>query len=144
MLTTGTFLGGLIHIGDLCHPAGRMGQGPCLALSKRLRGMGLVIGRLKTGTPPRLDGRTINWSILEEQRGDDPPIAFSFLTGEITTSQVSCFLTATNRRTHFVIEENLSRSPIYSGRIESVGPRYCPSIEDKVVRFRDNTIARYR
>ncbi|MEG9883682.1 MAG: tRNA uridine-5-carboxymethylaminomethyl(34) synthesis enzyme MnmG [Hyphomicrobiales bacterium] len=137
VLTTGTFLGGLIHIGELCRPAGRMGQGPCLALSKRLRSMGLAMGRLKTGTPPRLDGRTIDWSILEEQRGDNPPVAFSFLTGEITTSQVSCFLTATNRRTHSVIEDNLSRSPIYSGRIESAGPRYCPSIEDKVVRFRD-------
>ena len=135
VLTTGTFLKGVIHIGEQRIPAGRIDEVPSIGLSDRLYGAGLSMGRLKTGTPARLDGRTIDWASLEEQRGDDPPIPFSFLTDAITTPQVSCFLTATTAQTHKVIEDNLDLAPIYSGQIEGVGPRYCPSIEDKVVRF---------
>ncbi len=137
VLTTGTFLRGLIHIGERKIPAGRIGEAPALGLSTRLYGLGLRMGRLKTGTPPRLDGRTIDWGGLEVQRGDDPPQPFSFLTERITTPQVVCHITHTTRATHAIIEENLSRAPMYSGQIESVGPRYCPSIEDKVVRFKE-------
>ncbi len=135
VLTTGTFLGGLIHIGERKIPAGRVGEAPSLALAGTLRGFGLRIGRLKTGTPPRLDGRTIDWAALDVQHGDDPPVPFSFLTRKVTTPQVPCHITATTPATHAIIRENLSRAPIYTGQIESVGPRYCPSIEDKVVRF---------
>ena len=135
VLTTGTFLKGVIHIGEKRISAGRIDEVPSVGLSDRLYSSGLSMGRLKTGTPARLDGRTIDWASLEEQRGDDPPIPFSFLTDAITTPQVSCFLTATTSKTHEVIQENLARAPIYSGQIEGVGPRYCPSIEDKVVRF---------
>jgi tRNA uridine 5-carboxymethylaminomethyl modification enzyme len=137
VLTTGTFLRGLIHIGERRIPAGRIGEAPALGLSTRLYGLGLRMGRLKTGTPPRLDGRTINWDGLEVQRGDDPPQPFSFLTETIATPQVPCHITHTTRATHAIIEQNLSRAPMYSGQIESVGPRYCPSIEDKVVRFKE-------
>ncbi len=137
VLTTGTFLRGLIHIGERKIPAGRIGEAPALGLSARLYGLGLRMGRLKTGTPPRLDGRTIDWDGLEVQRGDDPPQPFSFLTETITTPQVVCRITHTTRATHAVIERNLSRAPMYSGQIESTGPRYCPSIEDKVVRFKE-------
>lgn len=137
VLTTGTFLRGLIHIGDTRIPAGRMGEAPALGLSERLYGLGLRMGRLKTGTPPRLDGKTIDWGRLQEQPGDKPPVPFSFLTRAITTPQVPCHITYTSEETHRIIEANLSRAPMYSGAIESVGPRYCPSIEDKVVRFKD-------
>ncbi|QPC45308.1 tRNA uridine-5-carboxymethylaminomethyl(34) synthesis enzyme MnmG [Kaustia mangrovi] len=139
VLTTGTFLRGLIHIGERRIPAGRVGEAPALGLSDRLYDAGLALGRLKTGTPPRLDGRTIDWAGLAEQKGDEPPVPFSFLTTEILQPQISCHVTATNAATHALIAENLDRSPIYSGQIESTGPRYCPSIEDKVVRFRDRT-----
>jgi tRNA uridine 5-carboxymethylaminomethyl modification enzyme len=135
VLTTGTFLNGLIHIGEKKIPAGRVGDPPALGLSQQLADAGLQLGRLKTGTPARLDGKTINWAILEEQKGDDPAIPFSFLNTKITTPQVSCFITHTTKRTHEIIAQNLSRSPMYSGQIEGVGPRYCPSIEDKIHRF---------
>ena len=137
VITTGTFLRGLIHIGEEKIAAGRVGEAPSLGLSATLSRLGFPLGRLKTGTPPRLDGRTIDWSGLEMQPGDDPPVPFSYLTERITTPQVSCGITATTPATHDVIRRNLDRSPMYSGQIESIGPRYCPSIEDKVVRFAD-------
>ena len=137
VLTTGTFLNGLIHIGERKIAAGRIGEAPALGLSTRLYGLGLRMGRLKTGTPARLDGRTIDWSGLQVQRGDDPPQPFSFLTASIATPQVACHITHTTRATHAIIETNLARAPMYSGAIESIGPRYCPSIEDKVVRFKE-------
>ncbi|HET7448036.1 MAG TPA: tRNA uridine-5-carboxymethylaminomethyl(34) synthesis enzyme MnmG [Methyloceanibacter sp.] len=137
VLTTGTFLRGLIHIGERKIPAGRINEAPALGLSERLYGLGLRMGRLKTGTPPRLDGRTINWDGLQVQHGDAPPQPFSFLTEKITTPQVVCHITHTTEATHAIIEANLARAPMYSGAIESVGPRYCPSIEDKVVRFKE-------
>ena len=135
VLTTGTFLRGLIHIGERKIPAGRIGEAPALGLSRTLYGLSLRMGRLKTGTPPRLDGRTIDRAGLSVQPGDDPPVPFSFLTRAITTPQVPCHITGTTAETHRIIRENLHRAPMYSGQIESVGPRYCPSIEDKVVRF---------
>jgi tRNA uridine 5-carboxymethylaminomethyl modification enzyme len=135
VLTTGTFLRGLIHIGDEKIPAGRVGEAPSLGLSQTLHRVGFRLGRLKTGTPPRLDGRTIDWVGLDVQPGDDPPPPFSFLTKQITTPQRPCHITSTTAATHAVIRANLHRSPMYSGQIESVGPRYCPSIEDKIVRF---------
>jgi tRNA uridine 5-carboxymethylaminomethyl modification enzyme len=135
VLTTGTFLRGLIHMGAEKIAAGRVGEAPSLGLSETLRRAGFGLGRLKTGTPPRLDGRTIDWSGLEEQPGDDPPEPFSFLTPSIATPQRVCHITATTAATHALIRANLHASPLYSGQIESVGPRYCPSIEDKVVRF---------
>ena len=135
VLTTGTFLNGVIHLGHERVPAGRVGEAPALGLSERLYGMGLKLGRLKTGTPPRLDGRTINWGILDEQPGDNPPVPFSFLTKQVPQKQISCHLTWTNAQTHQIIRDNLDASPVYGGRIEGTGPRYCPSIEDKVVRF---------
>jgi tRNA uridine 5-carboxymethylaminomethyl modification enzyme len=137
VLTTGTFLRGLIHIGERKIPAGRINEAPALGLSERLYGLGLRMSRLKTGTPPRLDGRTVNWDGLQVQHGDDPPQPFSFLTEKITTPQVVCHITHTTEATHAIIEANLARAPMYSGAIESVGPRYCPSIEDKVVRFKE-------
>jgi tRNA uridine 5-carboxymethylaminomethyl modification enzyme len=137
VLTTGTFLRGLIHIGETKIPAGRMGEAPALGLSERLYGLGLRMGRLKTGTPPRLDGRTIAWDRLLVQPGDEPPVPFSFLTKAITTPRVPCHITHTTEATHAIIAANLARAPMYSGAIESVGPRYCPSIEDKVVRFKE-------
>lgn len=139
VLTTGTFLRGLVHIGDQRIPAGRAGEAPALGLSERLYDAGLNLGRLKTGTPPRLDGRTIAWDGLDVQPGDDPPVPFSFLTERITTRQVPCHLTATTAATHKVIAGNLGQSAVYSGQIEGIGPRYCPSIEDKVVRFGDRS-----
>jgi tRNA uridine 5-carboxymethylaminomethyl modification enzyme len=135
VLTTGTFLRGLIHIGEEKIPAGRVGEAPSVGLSATLGRLGFGLGRLKTGTPPRLDGRTIDWEGLERQPGDDPPPPFSFLTERIATPQIACAITATTPASHDVIRANLGRSPIYSGQIESIGPRYCPSIEDKVVRF---------
>ncbi|HWM47603.1 MAG TPA: tRNA uridine-5-carboxymethylaminomethyl(34) synthesis enzyme MnmG [Xanthobacteraceae bacterium] len=135
VLTTGTFLRGLIHIGERQIPAGRVGEAPVLGLSATLARLGLALGRLKTGTPPRLDGRTIDWASLEMQPGDDPPEPFSVLTERIETPQIRCGITRTNARTHEVIRANVHRSPMYSGQISSRGPRYCPSIEDKIVRF---------
>jgi len=135
VLTTGTFLRGLIHIGERQIPAGRVGEAPSIGLSKTLHRLGLSLGRLKTGTPPRLNGKTIDWSGLEEQPGDNPPAPFSYLTRQIITPQRACYITGTTLATHAVIRANLQRSPLYSGQIESIGPRYCPSIEDKVVRF---------
>jgi tRNA uridine 5-carboxymethylaminomethyl modification enzyme len=135
VLTTGTFLRGLIHIGDKSFPAGRMGEKPAQALSKRLMNLGLSLGRLKTGTPARLDKSTINYDILEAQPGDEQPMPFSFLTGEITRQQVSCHIARTNSETHKIIADNINRSAMYSGQIDSTGPRYCPSIEDKITRF---------
>jgi tRNA uridine 5-carboxymethylaminomethyl modification enzyme len=135
VLTTGTFLNGLIHIGEEKIAAGRVGEAPSLELSRTLGRLGFRLGRLKTGTPPRLDGKTIDWAGLEIQHGDDPPVAFSFLTKEITTPQTVCHLTGTTAAGHDIIRANLHRAPIYSGQIAGTGPRYCPSIEDKVVRF---------
>ena len=135
VLTTGTFLRGLIHVGRDRFPAGRVGEGPAVGLAYTLKRLGFVRGRLKTGTPPRLDGRTIRWPGLEVQKGDDPPQPFSFLTRRIETPQIDCAITWTTADTHRLIRDKLHRSPLYSGQIEAVGPRYCPSIEDKVVRF---------
>ena len=135
VLTTGTFLRGLIHIGEETIPAGRVGEAPSQGLSATLADAGFALGRLKTGTPPRLDGRSIDWAELEVQRGDEPPRPFSFLTERIETSQVPCHITGTTPAAHDIIRANLHRAPLYSGQIEGVGPRYCPSIEDKVVRF---------
>ena len=135
VLTTGTFLRGLIHIGERKIPAGRVGEAAAFGLSKTLERFGFSLGRLKTGTPPRLDGNTIDWASLAVQPGDDPPVPFSFLTTRIATPQVVCHLTRTTPETHAIIRANLDRAPIYSGQIEGTGPRYCPSIEDKVVRF---------
>jgi len=137
VLTTGTFLRGLIHIGEKQIPAGRVGEAPTMGLSKTLERTGLALGRLKTGTPPRLDGRTIDWQALEMQRGDDPPEPFSVMTERITTPQIECGITRTVTPTHEVIRDNVHRSPMYSGQIASRGPRYCPSIEDKIVKFGD-------
>jgi len=137
VVCTGTFLRGVIHIGDVRREGGRMGDAPSNRLAEQVRGLGLQMGRLKTGTPPRLDGRTINWDILEKQPGDDQPVLFSFLNNQVTARQVSCGITHTNARTHDIIRANLARSAMYGGHIEGVGPRYCPSIEDKIVRFSD-------
>ena len=137
ILTSGTFLKGLIHIGLSHFPAGRAGEASAEHLSDCMRDLGFEVGRLKTGTPPRLDKRSIDFSVMVPQPGDDPPPPFSYRTEKITTPQISCHLTYSNARTHEIIKENLDRSPLYSGVIDSVGPRYCPSIEDKVVRFAD-------
>ncbi len=139
VLTTGTFLRGLIHIGERQIPAGRVGDAPATGLAETLERLGFRLSRLKTGTPPRLDGRTIDWAGLEVQEGDDPPEPFSFLTNAIARAQVPCHITATGPEGHDLIRRNLARSPMYSGAIESRGPRYCPSIEDKVVRFAERT-----
>ncbi|MBO6770379.1 MULTISPECIES: tRNA uridine-5-carboxymethylaminomethyl(34) synthesis enzyme MnmG [unclassified Thalassospira] len=135
VLTTGTFLRGLIHIGEKTTPAGRIGDAPAMGLSETLEKYDFKLGRLKTGTPARLDGRTIDWASLQEQPGDTPPDPFSFLTREITVPQIPCHMTWTTEATHEIIRANLHRAPMYSGQIKSSGPRYCPSIEDKVVRF---------
>jgi tRNA uridine 5-carboxymethylaminomethyl modification enzyme len=137
VITTGTFLRGVIHLGEARTPAGRVGEAPSIGLADTLRRLGLPMARLKTGTPPRLDGRTIDWAALEAQPGDTPPEPLSWLTERITNPQVACAITETNEATHAVIRSNLHRSAVYGGRIEGVGPRYCPSIEDKVVRFAD-------
>ena len=137
VVTTGTFLRGLIHRGEEQIPAGRIGEAPATGLAWTLERVGFAMGRLKTGTPPRLDGKTIDWGALEVQPGDDPPIPFSFLTDRITTPQIVCHITETRPETHAIIRANLHRSAVYSGQIEGTGPRYCPSIEDKVVRFAD-------
>jgi tRNA uridine 5-carboxymethylaminomethyl modification enzyme len=137
VLTTGTFLSGLIHIGERQIPAGRAGEAPALGLSQTLARFGFRLGRLKTGTPPRLDGKTIDWAALEMQPADDPPEPFSTLTERIDNPQISCGITRTTAATHAIIRANVHRSPMYSGQIKSTGPRYCPSIEDKIVRFGD-------
>jgi tRNA uridine 5-carboxymethylaminomethyl modification enzyme len=135
VITTGTFLRGLIHLGEKNWPAGRVGEAPAMRLSRSFERAGFTLGRLKTGTPPRLDGTTIDWSAVEMQPGDDPPEPFSVLTDRITTPQIQCGITRTTAATHEVIRANVHRSPMYSGQIKSTGPRYCPSIEDKIVRF---------
>jgi tRNA uridine 5-carboxymethylaminomethyl modification enzyme len=135
VLTTGTFLRGLIHIGEKQIPAGRVGEAPAIGLSATLERAGFALGRLKTGTPPRLDGTTIDWPALEPQPGDDPPEPFSVLTDRIVNPQIACAITRTTATTHAIIRDNVHRSPMYSGQIKSRGPRYCPSIEDKIVRF---------
>jgi tRNA uridine 5-carboxymethylaminomethyl modification enzyme len=137
VLTTGTFLNGLIHIGTDQTPAGRMGEAPSIGLAKSLAGFDLPLGRLKTGTPPRLDGKTIDFASLEAQHGDQPPEPFSYLTDRIDTPQVACHITYTSEAMHRLIRDNLHVAPLYSGQIQGVGPRYCPSIEDKIVRFAD-------
>jgi len=137
VVTTGTFLRGLIHLGEKNWPAGRVGEAPALGLSKSFERAGFKLGRLKTGTPPRLDGTTIDWAGVEMQPGDDPPEPFSVLTDRITTPQIQCGITRTTPATHEVIRANVHRSPMYSGQIKSNGPRYCPSVEDKIVRFGD-------
>ena len=139
IITTGTFLRGKIYIGEVSYSAGRMGANPSLKLAEKIEGFGLKLGRLKTGTPPRLNGKSINWEKLEKQPGDDEPKMFSFLSKKPTAEQISCGITFTNENTHEIIEENLSKSAMYGGRIDGVGPRYCPSIEDKIVRFRDKS-----
>lgn len=135
VVTTGTFLRGMIHIGEVQMPAGRIGEEPSRGLAETFSRLGLTLGRLKTGTPPRLDGRTINYQNLTVQEGDAPPTPFSFLSGAITTRQVVCHITRTTPDSHRLIRRNLGRAPLYSGQIKSAGPRYCPSIEDKIVRF---------
>ena len=137
IITAGTFLNGVIHVGDQQRAGGRVGDQPSLLLAAQLGEMSLGRGRLKTGTPPRLDGRTINWSVLDSQPGDDDPVMFSFLNRRPFAAQISCGITQTNQRTHDIVRQNLGRSAMYGGHISGVGPRYCPSIEDKVVRFAD-------
>ena len=137
VITTGTFLRGLIHLGEKNWPAGRVGEAPAMRLSASFEKAGFTLGRLKTGTPPRLDGTTIDWSSVEMQPGDDPAEPFSVMTDRITTPQIQCGITRTTPATHEVIRVNVHRSPMYSGQIKSSGPRYCPSIEDKIVRFGD-------
>lgn len=137
VLTTGTFLRGVIHIGDKSYSGGRMGENASVKLAERIDTFQLPVGRLKTGTPPRLDGNTINWNILDDQPGDTDPTFFSFMSSRVSAKQVSCGITHTNDQTHEIIRNNLSRSAMYGGHIDGVGPRYCPSIEDKVVRFAD-------
>jgi tRNA uridine 5-carboxymethylaminomethyl modification enzyme len=139
VLTAGTFLNGVIHIGDRRMSGGRMGDSPSRVLASQLAELALPVGRLKTGTPPRLDGRTIDWSRLESQPGDDDPVMFSFLNRAPEARQISCGITHTSEETHQIVRDNLGRSAMYGGHIEGVGPRYCPSIEDKVVRFADKT-----
>ena len=135
VLTTGTFLRGLIHIGDQKIPAGRVGEAPSLGLSETLARFGLRLGRLKTGTPARLDGKTIDWKSIGSQEADENPVPFSFMTDRITVPQIACGVTRTTEATHKIISDNIHRSAMYSGQIEGIGPRYCPSIEDKIVRF---------
>ena len=137
VLTTGTFLRGIIHIGDESRPGGRIGDDPSVRLAERIDEFGLPLGRLKTGTPPRIRSGSIDWSVCEMQPGDDHPVLFSFLSGGVSAGQVSCGITHTNEETHAIIRGNLERSAMYGGHIDGVGPRYCPSIEDKVVRFSD-------
>ncbi len=139
ILTSGTFLRGIIHIGDEKRAGGRMGDAPAIRLAERIDAFGLPLGRLKTGTPPRLDGKTIDWDSLESQPGDDDPVMFSFLSKAPVARQVACGITHTTEATHDIIRDNLDRSAMYGGHIEGVGPRYCPSIEDKIVRFADKT-----
>ena len=135
ILTTGTFLQGLIHIGMVHYPAGRAGEFPSIGLSEDLARIGFLLGRLKTGTPPRIDARSIDFDVMSQQAGDEPPVPFSYTTGKIERRQLPCYLTHTSPVTHEIIRKNLDRSPLYGGLIKGIGPRYCPSIEDKVMRF---------
>jgi tRNA uridine 5-carboxymethylaminomethyl modification enzyme len=135
VVTTGTFLNGLVHVGDEQRPAGRAAEPPTRQLAESLRGFGFEMGRLKTGTPPRLDRRSIDFSTFPVQRGDDPPVPFSFLSGRLSREQIQCHLVHTNERVHGIVRDNLGRSPLYNGQISGIGPRYCPSLEDKVMRF---------
>ena len=137
VLTTGTFLRGMIHRGEETKPAGRVGEAPSIGLAETLERLSFPLGRLKTGTPARLDGKTIDWDILDEQLGDEKPIPFSYMNNEITVPQIPCYITYTNEETHKIISDNIKSSPIFSGQIKSTGPRYCPSIEDKINRFSD-------
>jgi tRNA uridine 5-carboxymethylaminomethyl modification enzyme len=137
VMTTGTFLNGLIHIGTTTFMAGRCGEKASIRVAESIKNIGFRVGRLKTGTPPRLDGRTIDFSATERQPGDEHPVPFSFMTGKITQPQIDCFIVYTNQAVHDVIKRNLDKSPLYSGQITGIGPRYCPSIEDKVVKFPD-------
>ncbi|WP_283966888.1 tRNA uridine-5-carboxymethylaminomethyl(34) synthesis enzyme MnmG [Tritonibacter sp. AK171] len=137
VLTSGTFLNGVIHIGNQSKSGGRMGDRPSIKLAERLKSFDLPLGRLKTGTPPRLDGRSINWDVLDSQPGDDEPTLFSFMSKSVSAPQIACGITHTNERTHEIIRDNLELSAMYGGHIEGIGPRYCPSIEDKIVRFSD-------
>ena len=137
VITTGTFLNGLIHVGDTTYPAGRSGEPPSQLLGEALKLLGLRSARLKTGTPPRLDGRSIDWGKFQAQHGDPEPTPFSFRTARITGTQVPCYVAHTTPETHRVIRESIARSPLYSGQITGIGPRYCPSIEDKIVKFPD-------
>ena len=139
ILTTGTFLNGLIHIGDEKTPAGRHNEKPSTGLSEQLKKFKMKLGRLKTGTPPRLDGSTINYGNLEKQYADTDPEYFSFLTKETYNKQIACSVTYTNKKVHEIIKKNLNKSAMYSGSIKGVGPRYCPSIEDKIVKFSEKT-----
>ena len=139
IITTGTFLRGKVFIGEVSYPAGRMGANPSSKLAEKIEAFGLKLGRLKTGTPPRLNGRSINWEELEMQPGDVDPTMFSFLSKNPIAEQISCGITFTNEKTHEIIEKNLSKSAMYGGHIDGAGPRYCPSIEDKIVRFRDKS-----
>ena len=139
VLTTGTFLRGVIHIGDVSRPGGRIGESPSVRLAERIDGFGVPLGRLKTGTPPRLKSGSIDWERLEKQPGDEEPVLFSFLSKAVSAEQVSCGITHTNEETHEIIRDNLARSAMYGGHIDGVGPRYCPSIEDKIVRFADKS-----
>ncbi len=141
VITTGTFLNGLIHCGENQYPAGRSGEPPSVLLGEALRRLGFEVGRLKTGTPPRLDARTIDFSNFQVQGGDPIPTPFSFRTKAITQPQTVCWITYTNAETHRVIRENVHRAPLYSGQIKGIGPRYCPSIEDKIVKFPDKAAA---
>ncbi|MEO1190070.1 MAG: FAD-dependent oxidoreductase, partial [Pseudomonadota bacterium] len=137
VLTTGTFLRGVVHMGRIQRPSGRDQESPAVKLGEALDALGLPLGRLKTGTPARLCGKTIDWAAVQMQPSDDPPVPFSMLTDTVTVPQISCGITHTNRETHALIAANVAESPLYSGQIDGVGPRYCPSIEDKVVRFAD-------
>ncbi len=139
ILTTGTFLRGVIHIGDVSYAGGRMGDKPSIKLAERIDSFGLPLGRLKTGTPPRLDGRSIDWGELETQPADDDPVLFSFLSSKASARQIACGITHTNEKTHDIIRDNLDRSAMYGGQIDGIGPRYCPSIEDKIIRFAEKT-----
>ncbi len=139
VITTGTFLNGLIHFGEKKIHAGRVGEAPARGLSEQFKAFGLALGRLKTGTPARLDGKSIAWDSLEEQKGDDEPVPFSFMTERISNRQISCHITHTTAATHDIIARNILKSPLYSGQITGTGPRYCPSIEDKIHRFADKT-----
>ncbi|HEY5446029.1 MAG TPA: tRNA uridine-5-carboxymethylaminomethyl(34) synthesis enzyme MnmG, partial [Pyrinomonadaceae bacterium] len=139
VVATGTFLNGLIHTGRRTYPGGRTGEPAAIELSESLRRLGFSVGRLKTGTPPRLDGRTIDWSAFEPQPGDKVPVPFSFATDKVEQAQINCYIGYTSDAVHDAIRKNLSESPLYSGKIKGVGPRYCPSIEDKVVKFAEKS-----
>ena len=137
VLTTGTFLKGMIHIGEKTIPAGRVNEAPSVELANFLYSLGLNMGRLKTGTPPRIDGSSINWKVLKKQRGDQEPEPFSTLTDGISNEQIDCGIAWTNKKNHQLIKENIGKSAMYSGKLDIKGPRYCPSIEDKIMRFGD-------